>query len=194
MFSSRNIHFAILGIILGATTGYVFAFYSAQKAHSAGPPALSESQAQGTVPTGHPSVNDDQFLASMQKAVENDPTNSETVSRFAMALFEAGRINDAEKWFAKSVELAPKDPDARSMYGLALWQLGKIDAAEAQLEATLKIDPSSIPGLHGLVRLNLQKGDVAKAEQFINRIEAVEPGYSQLSDLKRRLEATRSAK
>ena len=30
MFSSRNIHFAILGIILGATTGYIFAFYQVQ--------------------------------------------------------------------------------------------------------------------------------------------------------------------
>ncbi len=193
MFSSRNIHFAILGIILGASTGYVYAFYNAQKAQIA--PPLSESQAQqGAVPSGHPSVENDQFLASMEKAVENDPNNSETVSRFAMALFEAGRINDAETWFAKAVELAPRDPDARSMYGLALWQLGKIDAAEAQLGETLKIDPSNIPGLHGLVRLNLQKGDAAKAEQFIKRIETVEPGYSQLSDLKRRLEAVRSAK
>jgi Tfp pilus assembly protein PilF len=194
MFSSRNIHFALLGIILGASTGYVYAFYNAQKTQTAAPP-LSESQAvQGAVPDGHPSVNDDQFLASMQKAVENDPNNSETVSRFAMALFEAGRTNDAEKWFAKAVELAPNNTDARSMYGLALWQLGKTDAAEAQLEATLKIDPSNIPGLHGLVRLNLQKGDAAKAEQLIKRIEAVEPGYPQLSDLKSRLDAVRGAK
>jgi len=194
MFSSRNIHFAILGIILGASTGYVYAFYNAQKAQIAAPP-LSESQAQGgAVPDGHPSVNDDQFLASMQQAVEKDPNNSETVSRFAMALFEAGRVNDAEKWFGKAVELSPKDVDARSMYGLALWQLGKIDEAETQLENSLKIDPSNIPGLHGLVRLNLQKGDAAKAEQFIKRIEAVEPGYTQLSDLKRRLDVVRGAK
>ena len=193
MVSSRNIHFTILGIILGASTGYVFAFYNAQKSQPAAPP-LSESQAQGQVPAGHPDVNSDQMLAAMQKAVEADPNNSEVVGRFAMALFEAGRVDDAEKWFAKAVELAPKSTDARSMYGLTLWQLGKAEAAQSQLVTTLKMDPSNIPALHGLVRVTLQKGDLAKAEQYIKKIESVEPNYPQLSDLKRRLDAARGAK
>jgi Tfp pilus assembly protein PilF len=193
MFSSRNIHFAILGIILGASAGYVYAFYNAQKTQAA-VPALSESQAQGEVPAGHPGVNNDDMLATMQKAVETDPNSPDVVSRYAMALFEAGRIEEAEKWFAKGVELAPNDTDARSMYGLALWQLGKIDAAETQLETTLKIDPANIPGLHGLVRLSLQKGDLAKAEQTIRKLESVEPNYPQLADLKSRLNAARGAK
>jgi hypothetical protein len=31
MFSSRNIHFAVLGIILGASSGYILAFYQIDK-------------------------------------------------------------------------------------------------------------------------------------------------------------------
>jgi Tfp pilus assembly protein PilF len=193
MFSSRNIHFAILGIILGASTGYVYAFYNAQKVQSAAPP-ISESQAQGQVPAGHPGVDNDQMLEAMKKAVETDPTSPDIVGRYAMALFEGGRMEEAEKWFAKAVELAPNSTDARSMYGLALWQLGKTEAAEAQLETTLKLDPANIPGLHGLVRVTLQKGDIAKSEQLIKRIESVEPNYPQLPDLKRRLDAARGAK
>ena len=193
MFSSRNIHFALLGIILGASTGYVYAFYNAQKTQSAAPP-LSESQAQGQVPSGHPGVNNDQMLEAMQKAVEKDPSSPEIVSRYAMALFEAGRVDEAEKWFAKAVELAPGNTEAQSMYGLTLWQLGKTDAATAQLEATLKIDPANIPALHGLVRVNLQTNELARAEQFIKKIESVEPNYPQLADLKRRLDAARGAK
>jgi Flp pilus assembly protein TadD len=192
MFSSRNIHFAILGIILGASTGYVYAFYNAQKTQSAAPP-LSESQAQEQVPAGHPGVDNNQMLAAMQKAVETDPTSPDVVGRYAMALFEAGRVDEAEKWFAKAVELAPNSTDARSMYGLTLWQLGKFDAAEAQLETTLKLDPANIPGLHGLVRVTLQKGDFAKSEQLIKKIESVEPNYPQLAELKRRLDAARGA-
>jgi tetratricopeptide (TPR) repeat protein len=194
MFSSRNIHFAILGIILGASTGYVYAFYNAQKTQSAAPP-LSESQAQdGQVPSGHPGVNNDQMLEAMRKAVETDPNSPDVVGRYALALFESGRVDEAEKWFAKAVELAPNSTDARSMYGLALWQLGKADAAIVQLEATLKLDPAHIPGLHGLVRVTLEKGDFARAEQLIKKIESVEPTYSQLADLKRRLDAARGAK
>jgi len=193
MFSSRNIHFAILGIILGASTGYIYAFYDAQKSQAA-PPALSESQAQGEVPAGHPAVNNDQMLAAMEKAVEKDPSSPDVVGRYAMALFDAGRVEDAEKWFAKAVELAPKSADARSMYGAALWRLGKKDAAEIQLEATLKLDPANIPSLHGLVLLNLEKRDFTKADQLITKIESVEPSYPQLADLKSRLQAARGAK
>jgi Tfp pilus assembly protein PilF len=83
------------------------------------------------------------MLAAMEKAVENDPSSPDVVDRYAMALFEAGRVEEAEKWFAKAVELAPNNTDARSMYGLTLWQLGKTDAAVVQLETTLKLDPAT---------------------------------------------------
>lgn len=192
MLSSRNIHFTILGIILGASTGYVFAFYKADKAQT--PPSLSESQTQGEVPAGHPEVNNDQMLEAMKKAVEADPTQPEIVGRYAMALFDAGRVDEAETWFAKAVELDPSSTDARSMYGLSLWQMGKTAAAEAQLEATLKLDPGNIPGLHGLVRLNIDKKDFSKAEQLIKKIESVEPNYPQTADLKKRLEAARGTR
>ena len=192
MFSSRNIHFAILGIILGASTGYVFAFYKADRAQT--PPPLSESQAQGEVPSGHPEVNNDEMLAAMKKAVENDPTQPDVVGRYAMALFDAGHFDEAEKWFAKGVELAPSSADARSMYGAALWRMGKKDAAEVQLEATLKLDPGNIPSLHGLALLNLEKRDFATAGRLIKQIESVEPSYAQLANLKSRLEAGRGNK
>jgi len=51
MFSSRNIHFAILGVILGATSGYILAFYQVQ----ASMPPASRS-ANSNVPNGHPDV------------------------------------------------------------------------------------------------------------------------------------------
>ena len=80
MFTSRNIHFAILGIILGASSGYVFAFY---RAHNAEPPPITEQQAaQGDVPSNHPQLNNDQMLAAMKTAVEKDPTQPEVISRY----------------------------------------------------------------------------------------------------------------
>jgi Tfp pilus assembly protein PilF len=196
MLSSRNIHFALLGIILGASTGYVFAFY---KAHDAvAPPAaatLSQSQAEsGEVPAGHPDVNNEQMLAAMKKAVETDPTQPDIVSRYAMALFDAGHFDEAETWFGKAVELAPKSIEAHAMYGAALWRMGKQDAAEVQLVETLKLDPKNIPSLHGLALLNLERGNAIKAADYIKQIETVEPTYSQLAQLKSRLEAIRGGK
>lgn len=192
MLSSRNIHFALLGIILGASSGYVFAFYKAHDAVT--PPALSESQVASEVPPNHPEVNNEQMLAAMKKAVETDPTQPDIVSRYAMALFDAGHFEEAETWFGKAVELAPKSIEAHAMYGAALWRMGKQDAAEVELVATLKLDTKNIPALHGLALLNLERGNAAKAADYIKQIESVEPSYSQLAQLKARLEVIRSGK
>jgi Tfp pilus assembly protein PilF len=192
MVSSRNIHFAILGIILGASTGYVAAFYKASAAQT--PPALTQTQAEGgQVPAGHPELDNEAMLEAMKKAVENDPTSPEVIIRYGMALFDAGHLTESEEWFSKAVSLAPDNIEARSMYGAVLWRTGKKDAAEVQLEAALKIDPKNIPSLHGLVLLNLEKKNYTKAEQFIKQIEGVEPEYRQLSDLKNRLRTERGS-
>ena len=66
MLNSRNIHFAILGIILGAASGYIFAFYQVQ---SSMPRALPAQQGSNT-PQGHPGVNNDQLLAMFKEALD----------------------------------------------------------------------------------------------------------------------------
>lgn len=188
MFSSRNIHFAVLGIILGASSGYVYAFLNAQK--SLPPPPLNSSQAQSEMPAGHPEVNNEQMLQAMKKAVEADPTQPEIVKRYAVALFDAGHFDEATTWFAKAVELEPNSVDVRSMYGAVLWRIGNKEAAATQLEAALRIDPRNIPGLHGLTLLALEKGDSARARQLIQQIESIDPSYSQLPELRSRLGGT----
>jgi Tfp pilus assembly protein PilF len=192
MLSSRNIHLAILGIILGASAGYVAAFYKAQS--SLVPPPLSSGQAQGQMPADHPNVNNDQMLEAMKKAVETDPSNPEILERYAMALFDAGHFDESEQWFKKAVDLQPNSVDARSMYGAVLWRMGKKDAAGEQLQAALGVDARHIPSLHGLVLLALEKHDAGQADQFIKRIEAIDPAYSQLLDLRNRLQAERGRK
>ena len=192
MFSSRNLHFAILGIILGASSGYVYAFYNAHSKQP--PPPLTDTQVQSEMPNDHPDVNNEQMLAAMRKAVEADPTHPEVVKRYALALFEASQFEEAGKWFGKAVELDPKNVDTRSMYGAVLWRLGDRDGAATQLEETLKLDPRNIPSLHGLALLALERQDGPAAAQFIKQIEAVEPTYNQLPELRTRLQAIRSGK
>ena len=192
MFSSRNIHFALLGIILGASSGYIFAFYRAQAAQP--PPSLTESQTEADVPPGHPEVNNEQMLEAMKKAVEADPKQPEVLKRYAMALFEAGHFDEAGKWFGKAVELEPRNVETRSMYGAILWRMGDKNGAGAQLEETLKIDPKNIPSLHGLTLLALEKRDAARAAGLIKQIEGIEPSYDQLPELRTRLQAISGGK
>ena len=189
MFSSRNLHFAVLGIILGASSGYVFAFYRAQSSQT--PPPLTETEAQSNMPADHPDVNNEQMLAAMKKAVEADPSHPEVVKRYAMALFEASQFEEAGKWFGKAVELDPKNVDTRSMYGAVLWRIGDKDGAARQLEETMKLDPRNVPSLHGLSLLALERRDAVQAAQFIKQIEGLEPAYDALPELRTRLQAIR---
>src|SRR5581483_8523198 len=99
MFTSRNIHFAILGIIIGAVSGYIFAFYQVQ---SAMPRTAAAAGPTGSnVPDGHPNVNNDQLLAMFKEALQKNPNDTTLMTRYANFLFDLGRFNEAVDWFQK---------------------------------------------------------------------------------------------
>jgi len=196
MFSSRNIHFAILGIILGAATGYVMAFYQAAEA---APPAREPAAAAdpgGGLPANHPEVNNEQMLALLKKAAEDSPTQPEVLSRYANELFQLGRMEESAEWYSKVVALEPKNTDVRSLYGAVLWRIGRKSDAKTQLQTALTQDPKHVPSMHGLFIVALDNHDVTKASEYVKRIEQAEPDYPALSDLKKRLaqEAGKPAK
>jgi Flp pilus assembly protein TadD len=134
------------------------------------------------------------MLEAMRKAIDADPAEPELIKRYAMALFDAGKFDEAGNWFGKAVDLEPNSVESRSMYGAALWRTGKRNEAVAQLEAALKIDPKNIPSLHGLTLLSFERDDFVRAEQLIKQIEAVEPDYNQLPGLRSRLQAERGTR
>jgi Tfp pilus assembly protein PilF len=193
MFTSRNIHFAILGIILGAATGYVVAFYQAAAATplAADPHSATATEQQGALPANHPEVNSEQMLELLKKAAEESPNQPEVLSRYANELFQIGKMEESAEWYGKVVKLQPKDTDVRSLYGAVLWRIGRKDEAKTQLQTALTQDPKHVPSLHGLFIIALDSHDVAKATEYVRRIEQIDPGYPGLSDLKTRLAASK---
>jgi len=188
MFTSRNIHFAILGIILGAAIGYVVAFYqAAAAAPPEDPHAAATSDQQGALPANHPEVNSQQMLDLLKKAAEDSPNQPEVLSRYANELFQVGRMEESAEWYGKVVALQPKDTDVRSLYGAVLWRIGRKDEAKTQLQTALTQDSKHVPSLHGLFIIALDSHDVAKAGEYLQRIEKIDPAYPGLSDLKARL-------
>lgn len=187
MFSSRNIHFAILGIILGAMAGYVFAFYQAT---AAAPPPVDPtagaSSASG-MPANHPEVNEEEMMALLKKAAESSPDQPEVLSRYANQLFQTGKMEESAEWYAKVVALEPKNTDVRSLYGAVLWRIGKKADAKTQLQTALTQDPKHVPSMHGLFIIALDNHDVTTASDLLARIEKAEPDYREMEDLKARL-------
>src|SRR5215470_4389386 len=127
MLSSRNIHFAILGLILGASVAYVFAFYQVEStlpAQAAVTPASDDG-----LPANHPGVNNEQMLELLKKTIEEKPDQPEVIARYANILFNLGRFDEALTWFTKVLELQPDNLDARSLRGAVYWRQNKIDDA-----------------------------------------------------------------
>src|SRR5207244_13613042 len=125
MLSSRNIHFAILGIILGATSGYIFAFYQIDKNIPDKTRTLN-GEAQG-----HPKVSNEQVLAMFKTQIEKNPNDAELLSRYADFLSDIERYPEAVDAYKKVLAIEPSNITAQTFMGTALWNLGKKDEAIA---------------------------------------------------------------
>src|SRR3989441_8947931 len=181
MFSSRNIHFAILGIILGATSGYIFAFYQVQSSMPRTAPA-APSQGQG-----HPNVNNEQLLAMFKDALAKNPNDTTLMTRYANFLFDLGKFNESVAWFEKVLAIQPDNLDVRTDLGTALWNAGQKEKGMAEYQQNLKVNPNHMATLHNLVIVRLEERDFPAAEQVLRQMEQIDPKYEGLEPLKKRL-------
>src|SRR2546428_12881256 len=131
MFSSRNIHFTILGIIIGGAFGYILAFYQVQASMPAPTTASAASapNSNANMPNGHPNVSVDQVADMVKAALEKNPNDTTLMTKYANFLFNSGKFSEAVSWFEKVVALQPDSADAKTDLGTALWNAGQKDKA-----------------------------------------------------------------
>lgn len=154
MFSSRNIHFAILGIILGASSGYILAFYQVKKSM---PPPPVASAGSGT-PEGHPQVSNEQLLEMFKEALEKSPNDPTLMTRYGTFLFDLGKFSEARGWFEKVITIQPKNTDVRAALAVIHLQDRDFQAAEEMVKQIEQIDPKHA-GLDRLKkRLAVERG------------------------------------
>jgi Tfp pilus assembly protein PilF len=150
MFSSRNIHFAILGLILGASTGYIFAFYQAGSSVVAPAQQGSQTGAQTAAPANHPDVTPEALLQMFQVALKNNPNEPELLSRYGSFLFNLGRFQESVDAFQKSLVARPNHwQTMEDLFNAQLEGVKDPNAAEATLRKMEQVDPkhASLPTL-----------------------------------------------
>jgi tetratricopeptide (TPR) repeat protein len=184
MFSSRNIHFAILGIILGAGSGYILAFYQVQSSMPRTLPAAAQSS--GT-PEGHPNVSNEQLLGMFKDALAKAPNDTTLLTRYANFLFDLGKFDESVELFRKAVSIQPENLDIRTDLATALWNGGKKDQAMTEYQAILKLNPKHMATLHNVVIVDFEQRNLAAAEQVLQQMESIDPKYEGLEPLKKRL-------
>jgi tetratricopeptide (TPR) repeat protein len=193
MFSSRNIHFILLGIIIGGAFGYILAFYQVQASMPA-PSTASAASSNPNVPNGHPNVSGEQVAEMVKAALEKNPNDTTLMTKYANFLFDTGKYSEAVAWFEKVVALQPNSPDPKTDLGTALWNAGQKDKAMEQYQAALKIDSKHMPTLHNLTIVLEEDHKLAEAEKVLKQMEAIDPKYEGLDTLKKRLDELKAAK
>lgn len=190
MLSSRNIHFAILGIILGATSGYIFAFYQIDKSVPEKTRTLARN-GESTQSQGHPNVSNDQVLAMFKTQLEKNPNDVELLSRYGDFLSDIERYQDAADAYKKVLAIEPENINAQTFMGTALWNLGKKADAVALYEKSLKADPNHVPTLYYLAMVDLENKNPDAAQQKMEKIEKLDPQQPALKELRQRIEDAR---
>jgi len=191
MLSSRNIHFAILGIILGATSGYIFAFYQIDKNI---PNKTRILAPKGEAAQGHPNVSNEQILAMFKTQLEKNPNDAELLSRYGDFLSDIEKYQEAADAYKKVLAIEPDNVNAQTFLGTALWNLGKKTEAIGLYEKSLKADPNHVPTLYYLAMVDLEKKNPDAARQKLEKIEKIEPNQPALKELRQRIEDARKAK
>jgi Flp pilus assembly protein TadD len=185
MFSSRNIHFAILGIILGATSGYIFAFYQVQ---STMPPPNINNAGSG-MPADHPAVNTEQMLTLFKEALNKNPNDTGLMTRYGNFLFDRNRFGEAVEWYEKVLALEPNNTTVRTDMGTALWNMGEKDRAMAEYQKSLQTDPNHMLTLANLFMVQMEgQHDIQIATDLLTKMERIDPSYPPLPQLRKRLE------
>lgn len=102
-------------------------------------------------------------LTLFQEAVKTVPNSEIVRNNLGMALYKAGRLEEAEKEYRAALRLSPRSVPPLANLGLVQERRGDLAAARATFEEVLRLSPShSVAAVH-LARMDRAKGDLEGA-------------------------------
>jgi tetratricopeptide (TPR) repeat protein len=188
--NKENVLFSIVGVLVGFIVGFVFA-NTANRSGLApqGAAGVAATQQVQGLPEGHPVIDpsqmspkvDEAALAAAVKLADGQPDNFAAQTNAAGVSAQAGRYDDAVKFYARANKLKPGDYETLVSLGNTLFDAEKLEEAERWYAAALAQNPKDVNvrtdlGLTFLLREPAQY-DRAVAE-FKRSLE-VEPAHPQ---------------
>jgi cytochrome c-type biogenesis protein CcmH/NrfG len=162
--------------------------------------AMAQPSGSGTVsalpngdadlPQGHPPVNAREIVQFFESAAAQNPSDPEPRLKLANFLYDQQRWADAIPWYRQALQLSPRNVDALTDMATCSFNLGQFAQAINELDEALKVDPQHQPTLFNLIVVNLEGvHNTAAARQAWKRLNAINPAYPHLGELKHRLDA-----
>lgn len=130
-----------------------------------------------------------QAKEKIDKAIEQNPRNSEAQITAALLYDRLGETNKADSHFSKALSLDPKNPEVQNNYGAYLCQKGKYQRGEKLMIEAATNPLYRTPEVAFLNAANCARngGDMKRAEENLRRSLAARPKFSeallQMADL-----------
>jgi tetratricopeptide (TPR) repeat protein len=136
----------------------------------------------------------DDAVKYYERANKLKPDDYETVVALGNTLFDANKFVEAEKWYASALAKNADDVNVRTDMGLTLMfrDPPELDRAVAEFERSLERDPVHAQTLQNLAVAYTRKGDVARAEATLAKLEAASPKNPALAQLRTAIEQARA--
>ena len=192
MPNSKNIHIALLGIILGSALAYVYGSYRLESRRQMEAQTLAGTPSAG-FGDEHPEITHQNMLAFFADALRSNPNDPELITRYADFLFGINRYAESAEWFSRALEITPEDAPARTAMATALFGSGRVDEAIQEFQRALESDPDYLLALHNLALAYLDgRDDVVSAQTALHQIELIDPTYAGIASIRERIAAEES--
>lgn len=135
---------------------------------------------------------DDEGAAALRRALEVDPANAAVHHALGLLRVRQKRHAEALAELARAAELAPEVPDFAYAYAIGLHSLGRTGEALSVLRAANARSPGARNVLVALVTMNRERGTLAEARRFAQKLVAAAPTDPAARSLAEALEAEAS--
>lgn len=182
----------IAGVLLGLLAGWIIGSQQAMPARPEVSQAPSPASSAGAGEQSPPL--DENRAASLRAAAESNPRDATSRTQLGNLYFDAGRFEEAARWYTDSLAVNPRDANVSTDLGISYYYMNQADRALAQFDRSLEIDPKHTKTLLnvGIVRA-WGKQDLEGAAKAWERVVEVAPNSEEAARAKQGLDGIRAA-
>lgn len=128
----------------------------------------------------------DDAIPLLKRANQLKPDDREVIVHLGNASFDGNHFEEAEKWYMAALAKKADDVAVRTDLGLTFVfrEPPNFDRAIQEFNKSLETDPNHIQTLQNLTVAYTKKGDAAKANATLAKLEGVDPKNSAISKLR----------
>jgi cytochrome c-type biogenesis protein CcmH/NrfG len=187
----ESILFGVAGIFFGVLVGWIIGSQQASPARqTTGQQQAAAPAAQGDAP---PPL-DESRVAALRENAQRDPRDSRSRVQLGNLYFDAGKYDEAARWYEEALEIDPKDPNVSTDLGITYYYTNQPDRALQQFDRSLALDPKHTKTLLniGVVRA-FGKQDLEGAAKAWQQVIDVAPGSDEARAARQALDGIRNA-